>query len=224
MFYNGLCYQSYDWMFLRPLGNLQNAVNHLDEYKIDEISIIRPVRTIDSCLKGDIESLKRLKSSTPIAFGGGIRSLSDIDLLEGLPIERVIVSSVLFEKKIDVIDKLTDLYGKQALVGYIPFKNSNKIEVFNSSKNKFCDLSTLNLIALKNCDEIVLHDCNSEGSETGFSFEVIGAFNIENIILSGGVAGELKKIKKLDPHPKSVLIENKVLHFENSKMSLYGKV
>jgi len=224
LFFNGLCYQSYDWMCLRPLGDLQNAVKHLDAYNIDEISIIRPIRTIDSYLKEDIQCLKSLKSSTPIAFGGGIRNLSDIDLLEGLPIERVILSSVLFVKNLQVIDKLTDLYGKQAVVGFIPFKRSDRIEVFNSSKNEFCDLSSLNIKAMEKCDEIVLHDCASEGSSNGFSFDAINDFKIENIILSGGVSGEIKKIKNLVPQPKSVLIENKVLHFENSKTSIYGKM
>lgn len=224
LFLNGLCYQSYDWMYLRPLGNLQNAVKHLDAFKIDEISIIRPIRTIDSSLKEDLQCLKSLKSSTPIAFGGGIRSLSDIDLLEGLPIERVILSSVLFAKNLQVIDKLTELYGKQAVVGFIPFKNSESIEVFNSSKNEFCDLSSLNTNALDKCDEIILHDCASEGSSNGFSFDVINDFKIDNIILSGGVSSEIKRIKNLVPQPKSVLIENKVLHFENSKTSIYGKM
>lgn len=224
LFINGLCYQSYNWNCFRPLGDLQNAVKHLDSYKIDEISIIRPIRISDKYLNQDLKILKNLKSSTPIAFGGGIRSLNDLNLLEGMPIERVIVSSILFEKNTQIIDNITELYGKQAVVGFIPFEYTDEIKVFNSSKDAFFDRSTLNPLALQKCDEIVLHDCTAEGSSFGFNYEALNYFEKENVIISGGVAGEIDIIKNLIPQPRSVLIENKVLHLENSKRSFYGKM
>ena len=82
LFKDGYCYQSYGWNMLRPLGALQNALNHLDKYELDEISIIRPVRDNDYSYNKDVQRLKNAKSSTPLAFGGGIRSLDDIKILD----------------------------------------------------------------------------------------------------------------------------------------------
>ena len=47
-FKNGYCYQSYGWKLLRPLGKLQNIINHLDKYLIDDITILRPIRDNDN--------------------------------------------------------------------------------------------------------------------------------------------------------------------------------
>ena len=51
---DGYCYQSYNWKIMRPLGQLQNAIDSLEEYQCDEISIIRPIRDMD-----DTESFKK---------------------------------------------------------------------------------------------------------------------------------------------------------------------
>ena len=83
LFKNGYCYQSYGWNLLRPLGKLQNIVSHLDKYLIDDITIIRPIRDNenDSTLLSDLNEIKKLKSSTPISFGGGIRNINQLHLI-----------------------------------------------------------------------------------------------------------------------------------------------
>ena len=211
---------------LRPLGNLQNALKHLDRYKIDEICIIRPVREHDSSFKSDVDILKNAKSSTPLAFGGGIRSLDDIGILKGLPVERFVLSSGLFNPDLCLIEKLHSRYGEQSIVGFIPFTKDKKYRFFHSSSNSLKDLCELNKKALKLCDEIVLHDCKSEGQEEGFDHEVMEVLGIDrnNMIYSGGVSQIVKNLDLVKGEPKSILIENKVLHRENSKMTFYGAV
>ena len=100
---------------MRPLGQLQNVLNHLDKYELDEICIVRPIRNNDESFHSDIERIKKAKSSTPLAFGGGIRSMDDINFLEGLPIERFVVSSALFFDDIKLIERLHGKYGKQSI-------------------------------------------------------------------------------------------------------------
>ena len=48
LLYNEVAYQSYGWGLLRPLGNLQTVVDFLQDYQVDEISIIRPIKQDDS--------------------------------------------------------------------------------------------------------------------------------------------------------------------------------
>jgi imidazole glycerol phosphate synthase subunit HisF len=224
LFKDGYCYQSYGWNLFRPLGELQNALNHLDQYELDEICIIRPVRTEDQTYHSDIDRLKKAKSSTPLAFGGGIRDYKDIEPLEGMPVERFILSSALFDSDMELIKRLHSKYGEQSIVGFIPFFFKEQLRVFCSSQNRFKSFDSLNTSLLKLCDEIVLHDCSAEGFNIGFNEEVVDRLGInENkLIYSGGVSDLIKGKVSLLNNPKSILVENKILHRENSKKSYYG--
>ena len=224
LFKDGYCYQSYGWNMLRPLGALQNALDHLDRYELDEISIIRPVRDKDNSYKKDVQRLKNAKSSTPLSFGGGIRSLDDIRILEGLPVERFILSSALFDKDLSVIKRLHSKYGEQSIVGFVPFSFDKQFEVFNSQKNRFQTPNAINASALQLCDEVVLHDCDAEGQNIGFTAGVMSnlEINSSNLIFSGGVSEIVRNAESIGIEPKSILIENKILHRENSKKAYYG--
>ena len=223
LFKDGHCFQSYGWHMLRPLGKLQNALDHLDKYEVDEICIIRPVREKDRSFDSDVKRLKDAKSSTPLSFGGGIRSLANLELLDGMPVERFVVSSALFNEEIELIERVHSKYGKQSIVGFIPFSYKEQLKVFNSSENCFQGVGSLNLTSLKLCDEVVLHDCDSEGSFKGFNEVVVDQLEIsqDKLIYSGGVS-EMSREPRLCIHkPKSILIENKILHKENSKKTFY---
>jgi imidazole glycerol phosphate synthase subunit HisF len=224
LYQDGYCYQSYGWNMLRPLGALQNALDHLDTYELDEICIIRPVRDNDQAYHQDFKRLREAKSSTPLAFGGGIRNLNDIELLEGMPVERFVVSSALFDKNTALIERLNAKYGEQSIVGFIPFSLSEQLRVFNSRMDCFQNPHSLNKSALRLCDEVVLHDCNAEGEYTGFDIEVVNNIEIDKnkLIFSGGVSEIVRNDESILFKPKSILIENKILHRENSKKTYYG--
>ena len=98
LFKDGYCFQSYGWKFLRPLGKLQNILDHLEEYEVDEISIIRPVRMNDSdnSFYSDLKVLSKMKTSTPISFGGGLLNYQRVKDSRILPFERLVFSSQLF--------------------------------------------------------------------------------------------------------------------------------
>ena len=224
LYKDGYCYQSYSWNILRPLGALQNALDHLDKYELDEICIIRPIRDNDKTYHQDLKSLKEAKSSTPLSFGGGIRSLNDMELLEGLPVERFVVSSALFNANTALIERLHAKYGEQSIVGFIPFSLTEHLRVFNSQEDCFQSPQSLNKSALKLCDEVVLHDCDSEGEYAGFEFGAVTELGINKnkLIFSGGVSAIAKNEEPIPFKPKSILIDNKILHRENSKKVYYG--
>lgn len=224
LFKDGYCYQSYGWNMLRPLGILQNALDHLDKYELDEICIIRPVRDNDQTYQQDLKCLRAAKSSTPLAFGGGIRNLNEIELLEGMPVERFVVSSALFNNNNALIERLHAKYGEQSIVGFIPFSLTEQLRVFNTLENCFQSPQSLNKSALSLCDEVVLHDCDAEGEYTGFEIEVVSTLGIDKnkLVFSGGVSEMIRNDESISFKPKSILIDNKILHRENSKKAYYG--
>ena len=226
LFKNGFCYQSYGWNLLRPLGKLHNVVSHLDRYLIDDITIIRPIRNYedDSILLSDLAEIKNLESSTPISFGGGIRNIDQLHLISGLPVERFVFSSALFNKDHTLLKAATDLFGRQAIVGLIPFKIDIEPSIFNSQINKFVTIDKINHIEL--CDEIILYDCESEGSPNGFNNDIINKLTInpESCVFSGGVSELVNLFKNTAEAPKALCIENSILHREFSKSNYYEKL
>lgn len=213
---------------MRPLGEIQNVISHLDQYEIDEISILRPVRCddSDSDFKKDVKLLSKIKSSTPISFGGGIRNLERLKYLDGLPFERFIFSSILFQPNLDLLYNASLIFGKQALIGLIPFDFSSEELVFNSSTNEFHRLNTLNREALEICDEIITYDTVSEGENIGFNLKILCKLSEYEgkLVYSGGIFELYKNLSLYNFQPKAMLIENKVLHTENSIKAKYGRM
>ncbi len=218
---DGYCYQSYNWKRLRPLGDIQNILDLLEEYHCDEISIIRPIRQKDdeNTLKKDIEIMGNIKSLTPISFGGGLRTKNHIDILHKLPIERLIFNSAFCNKDKDLLTYVKELFGHQAIQAIIPFKiEKNKLFIFNSSLNNFVFIEDFDLSFVNEwANEIILFDTLNEGLKDSFIHDILDMINIEKskLIISGGIGQKdiaLAKKQKL----ASVLLDNKTLHNEFS--------
>lgn len=221
LYKDGLCWQSYGWSRFRPLGSIDLALKYLENYLCDEVSIIRPVRSNCSsrALIKDIDSIKFLKTMTPISFGGGVRDFNDIEDLKDMPIERLIFSSAFLDKNTRFLNKAINTFGRQAIQALIPFKYiDGQMYVFNSSSSKYVhqkdiDFSYIN----EHSNEIILYDVINEGKKNVFDFNILeeNIFPSHKLIISGGIGkNSITKAKKYNL--ASVLIDNNVLHNEFS--------
>jgi imidazole glycerol phosphate synthase subunit HisF len=216
--------QSYEWEYFRPLGQLQTVLDSLEEYMSDEISIIRPVRANDTHndFMSDIETLRNIKTMTPISFGGGIRTSAHIELLRGLPIERLVFSSAFIDKNQELIIEGKDLFGHQAIQCLLPLKLiNNELYVYHSSISDYIPFAQLDLdFILELANEIVLIDLSNEGQADKFQWELVELSGLpkSKLVISGGVG---KNTIKMAAKQKiaSVLIDNKTLHKEYSILS-----
>ena len=227
LFKDGYCFQSYGWKFLRPLGKLQNILDHLEEYEVDEISIIRPVRMNDSdnSFYSDLKILSKLKTSTPISFGGGLLNYQRVKDSRILPFERLVFSSQLFLNDSNLIKKSSELLGRQAILGCLPFKFvNNDLNIFDSSENIFKPFNNLNYKQLDLCDEILTYDTHNEGFRNSFDKRIFENDYLKKrkIIVSGG-AFSFNKYEISKFNIASKLIENKALHQEYSIKRLHEK-
>ncbi|MGK2231966.1 MAG: phosphoribosylformimino-5-aminoimidazole carboxamide ribonucleotide (ProFAR) isomerase [Colwellia sp.] len=215
------CVQSYEWKLKRPLGNMQGVVDSLEEYHCDEIAIIRPVRKSDSFtyFQKDIEVIKSLKSMTPISFGGGIRSLECLKLLQNLPIERLVFSSAFINKNDKLILAAKNLFGHQAIQCLLPVAIKNgDVLVYNSSESRYIPLSLIDMKFIDEmANEVILFDVVHEGLRNCFDWSLLDKVNLDykKLIISGGIGkGDINKAKHIGI--ASVLVDNKILHQEYS--------
>tara|TARA_R110001583_G_scaffold169781_2_gene322992 strand:- start:8930 stop:9571 length:642 start_codon:yes stop_codon:yes gene_type:complete len=202
------------------MGDLQGVLDSLEEYTCDEVAIIRPVRDGDTLesFKSDIETLKNLKTMTPISFGGGIRTLKHLYLIKDLPIERLIFSSAFLEENYELITASKNLFGHQAIQCLLPvIYEDGEVYVFHSSKAEYSLLSSININFINDsANEIILYDIKNEGGR-GFDWSLLDAMPFLNhkVVISGGIDTSILYVAK-QKKIASVLIENKVLHKEYS--------
>lgn len=221
LLYKQQCVQSYHWSTLRPLGELQGVLDSLEEYQCDEVAIIRPVRAFDTLesFEEDIQILKRLKTMTPISFGGGIRTTEHLALLNDLPVERLVFSSAFLSKNRHLLETAKNIFGHQAIQCLLPIQNSEGIiQIYCSEKAMFIPLSDVDFDFIQiYANEVILLDAMHEGANNQFDFELLKKTPLCNhkLIVSGGIGTESIKSAK-EQGLASVLIDNKVLHKEYS--------
>lgn len=221
IFLDGFCYQSYNWNMMRPLGQLQGVIDSLEEYQCDEIAILRPIRESDTMesFQQDIEVLKKINCMTPLSFGGGLRTIAHIDLLQTLPIERLIFSSAFIKKDIELLEYAKSLFGHQAIQCLLPFIiENNVVKVFFSEFATYLPIDKIDIEFINEyANEIILVDMKNEGLNNRFEKLICEIIVIENekLIISGGIGRKNVKWAK-QQSIASALIDNKVLHNEYS--------
>ncbi|KGJ97005.1 HisA/HisF-related TIM barrel protein [Colwellia psychrerythraea] len=218
---DGLCYQSYQWNIMRPLGSLQNVIDSLEEYQCDEIAIIRPVRQNDNreALNLDLMLLQQINTMTPISFGGGIRVAEDLNLLTNLPVERLIFSSIFINKNTNLLNHACNLYGHQAIQCLLPVRYTHgNLDIFNCQQGTYIPLRDIDFDYInRHANEVILFDTQNEGLHDKFEKDIIKVMPLDKskLIISGGIShGVIKWAKEIKL--ACALIDNKVLHQEYS--------
>lgn len=118
---DGWAVQSFGYERYLPLGRPECLVENLDRWGADEIIVI----SIDRSSRGlapDIALVRRLASlglSTPLTFGGGIRSVSDAAAVIESGADRICVDALFWDDP-DTVQDIARLLGAQAVVGVFP--------------------------------------------------------------------------------------------------------
>lgn len=121
---HGRLVKSYGYAAWRPAGDLCSALRNLDRWAADEILVLDISRRpgLDPVV---LEAIARAKISTPLAYGGGIRSREDLLRLMDLGCDRFVVETLLYTPAGQAtLATLATLAGRQALVGAVPVRPS----------------------------------------------------------------------------------------------------
>lgn len=213
--------QSFKYKSYLPLGTPKIIVENLDNWGVDEIVLL----VIDRDNKGpDFELLKKLKSckiSTPLIYGGGIKTEQQANKVINHGVERIILDSIIYEN-IDNLEKIYRSLGSQALLLSLPIvRENNKINFYNYTKKTF-QYSKKNIkdILSKNIfSEIVLVNVNGEGGVDGFDellFEYMKKITNTPFVLFGGISKnkDIVDCLKLE-NVSAVMIGNSLNYKEN---------
>lgn len=183
--------QSFSYNKYLPLGRPTVLAQNFDRWGADEILIT----CIDRVSKGPnlqlLETLANSGISTPIIYGGGIRSQKDAINAIKAGADRISIDSG-WNIKSDELLRVHETIGAQAVIASIPmhFEN-NMLKAYDYLSKKSVDLPEPLLISIKNkyLSEIIVIDHLSEGTSKNFNCELIKQFPIEfpKLIAFGGI-------------------------------------
>jgi len=187
------------------VGDPLNAVRIFNEKEVDELMVV----DIDASRLGmepDYKLLANLASECrmPLTYGGGVKSIEQINRIIGLGIEKVAVSSAAIDSP-ELIREAAFRVGSQSIVAVIDVK---KIGVFRKY-----EVVTLNATYRTGFDpatwaaklqelgagEIVVNSVDNDGEMNGYDIELIEAVrnSISTPLTVLGGAGSLEDIRSL---------------------------
>lgn len=176
------------------LGDPRNIVKIFNEKEVDELLILDiNVSKINSTPNFQLLSEISDEAFMPMAYGGGITSLIEIEKLFNIGFEKVILNTCLI-RNIDFISEAVKIAGSQSIVICIDVKNNfwGKKELYVHSTYQLKNINIFDYA--KKCEqlgagEIIINSVDRDGTFAGYEINLIKSFtDILNIpvIACGG--------------------------------------
>ena len=187
------------------VGDPINAVRIFNEKEVDELVVL----DIDATVKGaepDYELISHLASECrmPLCYGGGVRTVVQIEKIISLGVEKVAVSSSAVENPALISDAASRV-GSQSVVVVIDVKKSGMLcrqEVVTHNGSRRTGLNPVAFarrMAELGAGEIVINSVDRDGGMRGYDLDLIDqvrqAVNLPLTLLGG--AGSLDDLKDL---------------------------
>lgn len=181
----------------RYIGDPINTVRIFNEKEVDELAFIDITATPEN--RGpDFDLLSDIASEAfmPMAYGGGIKSMSDIKTIFSLGFEKIVVSSLLYDNP-DVVREAVNTFGSQSIVACIDIKRGFfggfNLMTHSAKRVRKIDIKK-HLIDLEQIGvgEVLVNTIHKDGTFSGYDFELIKYISHQlsvPLIACGGARG-----------------------------------
>lgn len=205
------------------IGDPINAIKIFNEKEVDELIIV-DINASKQKRKINFDKIADMASEAfmPFAYGGGVKSYDDFATLFKLGVEKVIVNSLIQENP-DVIKKVIEHYGAQAVVASLDFKKpvfgpksaysyiGNKIKLGLTDYAKYLEKEI-------GVGELMLCSVDNDGTWAGYDYEITKQIidHIDIPVIACGGCGSIDDLKK-------VLYETNANAAAIGSMAVYSK-
>jgi len=185
------------------VGDPINAVKIFNEKEVDELIVLDIDATVEN-REPNYKMIENLANECrmPLCYGGGIKTASQAQKILSLGVEKIAISSVVFDNP-ELIKEISTEVGSQSVV--VVFDVKKKIfggyEIFtHNAKNKIKQdfLKLVERVQKFGAGEIIINSIDNDGVMKGYDLDLIGKvkdkLNIPMTVLGG--AGALKDIGK----------------------------
>lgn len=187
------------------VGDPINAVRIFNEKAVDELMVLdidatRQQREPDYRMIANLANECRM----PLAYGGGVRNIEQIERIIGLGVEKVALSAVLVHNAA-LISEAASRVGSQSVVAVIDVKKSGilrrpEIVIHNGTKRTGIDpVQFAQELEQLGVGEIVVNSVDFDGTKKGYDLELIArvAENVSIPMTVLGGAGSLDHVTEL---------------------------
>lgn len=186
------------------VGDPLNAVRIYNQKEVDELVVFDMSRTAEGKVI-DFDLVEKIASQCfmPVCYGGGVKSLQDFKALFSLGVEKVSVSSLLFDDP-EIVRQAVEIFGSQSIVATIDlqrplFRSTYIIKTHSGTIKRSLKLSQI----VSYCEnlgigEIIINNINQEGTWEGFDIDLLKTITASAkvpVVALGG-AGSLKDIQE----------------------------
>ena len=185
---NGLIVRSEDFSYHQNIGNIVNEATRYNEWDVDELVYIDISREQTYDLRRDDHRVKSYATIDeviqriaavcfmPLTFGGGIRSMDDIDLRIRNGADKITLNTAAFDSP-SLIEQAARKYGSQCVVLSVDYRvvGSRRI-VFTRGGQLDTRTDLLEWVARAEsagAGEIFMNSIDRDGKATGYDIEGI---------------------------------------------------
>ena len=186
------------------VGDPINAVRIFNEKEVDELALVDISSTINSA-EPDFALIEDMASEAfmPIAYGGGIQRVEQVERLFRVGVEKVIINSAFFSNP-ELIRECSQIAGSQSIVVAIDVKKTlmGRYEVCVHNGTKKTGMNPVDYaIEVQQCGagEILLTSIDREGVGQGLDLDLVKQVTVAvdiPVIAQGGV-GHLEHIRQV---------------------------
>lgn len=212
------------------LGDPINIINLFNQFEVDEI-VLLDISATSNSNGPNFEVISSLADEcwVPLTYGGGIKTINDIEKIILSGIEKVVIGQSAV-KDLNIISSAAREFGNQCVVGSIDMKKKilggYEVRTFNARKKiKINPIEYVKQLEDAGAGEILLQSVDRDGEMNGYDLEMIamitdvvdipvvacgGAANRENlsdpIFKSGASASAAGSIFVFSGQERGVLI------------------
>ena len=202
-------YKTVNFKDPKYVGDPINAVRIFNEKESDELMVI----DIDASVKNlepnfDLISKLAEECRMPLCYAGGVKNIKQAKKIFSLGVEKIGLSSVIFENE-KIIKDMSEQVGSQSVIVIIDYIKSlfgYKIYTHNGKINQNINIFKLvKKVESLGAGEIVLNSIDRDGMMNGYDIELAEKIrkiiSIPITILGGGGSHEdIKKLIKKQPY------------------------
>jgi cyclase len=186
----------------RYVGDPINAVKVFNAKEVDEMILL----DIDATRDGNGPDFTFISSVVdecffPLCYGGGIRTIDDMEKLFSLGVEKVAIHDALFTSP-ELISKAAARFGSQSIVCSLNVMRQNEeLTVYRAATEDTISAQPEDFAAqleAAGAGEILLHAVDRDGTRSGFDLEAVARISnaVSLPVIAAGGAGNRQHLKE----------------------------
>ncbi len=161
----------------RYIGDPINIIKIFNEKEADEVCILN-IDDVRHQVSPNYDHIEEIVSEAfmPVAYGGGIKNVNEVERLFKIGIEKIVINSFAVQN-IEFVKEISNIFGSQSIVVSLDIKKNlfGKYIIFTQSgtKKEIIDFeSYLEIIQNNGAGEIIINNIDRDGLMRGYDIKL----------------------------------------------------